>query len=148
MSDTSYDPPDGPDPADVADADAYEELTRNDSTTINSDQMAVGDALGIPEPTDLEDETGVEDHDRLTPPQEMSTLVVDKFPFGNPGMPIPDKPHGLSVYESWQATSVTSPWAPFRSELDWNVARWVKMCGPTSTAVTELLAIPGVGISH
>jgi hypothetical protein len=41
-----------------------------------------------------------------------------------------------------------SPWAPFDSELDWKVARWVKMRGQTSTAVTELLAIPGVRLYH
>ncbi|KAJ3784310.1 hypothetical protein GGU10DRAFT_376833 [Lentinula aff. detonsa] len=40
--------------------------------------------------------------------------------------------------------TVTNPWAPFESEIDWNIARWAKMCGPSSTALTELLAIDGV----
>jgi hypothetical protein len=134
------------DPSAVADADAYEQLISG-LTSISPDQMAVGEALRFPEPTDHEDQTEVEDHASLTPPQETS-LVVDKFPFGSPGMPIPDKPHGFSAYESWKAASIDSPWAPFCSELDWNVARWVKMRGPTSTATTELLAIPGVRLSH
>ncbi|KAI0070284.1 hypothetical protein K474DRAFT_1743338 [Panus rudis PR-1116 ss-1] len=35
-----------------------------------------------------------------------------------------------------------NPYAPFKSELDWHVARWAKLRGPGSTAVTELLSIP------
>lgn len=35
-------------------------------------------------------------------------------------------------------------YAPFPSWLDWKLARWSKLRGPTSTAVTELLDIDGV----
>jgi hypothetical protein len=147
LEDISDDPPDLPDPADVADADAYEELLRDNSTILH-DQMTVGDASGIQEPTERYDQSEVGDHADLTPPQGMSTLVVDQFPFGSAGMPIPDKPQGSSAYESWQAAFTDSPWAPFHSELEWNVARWVKTRGPSSTAATELLAIPVVRVSH
>ena len=37
-------------------------------------------------------------------------------------------------------------YAPFASELDWKFARWVKLQGPGSTSVTELMAIEGVCI--
>jgi len=37
-----------------------------------------------------------------------------------------------------------SPWAPFRSRKDWEVALWAKLRGPGSTAFSDLLAIPGV----
>ncbi|KAF8494898.1 hypothetical protein F5888DRAFT_1795019 [Russula emetica] len=74
----------------------------------------------------------------------MSTHVVNGFPLSHPGMPIPDKPHGPSAYQSWQATFMDSPWAPFQSERDWNMARWLKMRGQTSAAVMEMLALPGV----
>ncbi|KAJ3560355.1 hypothetical protein NP233_g10889 [Leucocoprinus birnbaumii] len=40
--------------------------------------------------------------------------------------------------------SNVNPYAPFQSHLDWLVARWAKLCGPGSTALSELLAIPGV----
>ncbi|KZT19695.1 hypothetical protein NEOLEDRAFT_1077336 [Neolentinus lepideus HHB14362 ss-1] len=36
------------------------------------------------------------------------------------------------------------PWAPFVSKLDWDVARWAKLHGPGSTALTELLQIEGL----
>ncbi|KAI0039298.1 hypothetical protein FA95DRAFT_1504352 [Auriscalpium vulgare] len=35
-------------------------------------------------------------------------------------------------------------WAPFRSKLEWEIARWAKMRGPTSTAFNELLQIDEV----
>ncbi|KAF5345632.1 hypothetical protein D9758_015168 [Tetrapyrgos nigripes] len=35
-------------------------------------------------------------------------------------------------------------WAPFQSEMDWRIAKWAKMRGPSSTAFDELLAIQGV----
>ena len=140
------------DPADVADADAYEELINTNSTPINPDQTSVSKlhkSRSLRNSTiNLEAGDHADgDHADLTPPQTPSTLVIDQFPFGNPGMPIPEKPQGSSVYDSWEATSMGSPWAPFQSELDWNVARWVKMCGRTSSAVTELLGIPGVSAS-
>ena len=34
--------------------------------------------------------------------------------------------------------------APFPSQLDWEVARWAKICGPGSNLFTELMAIDGV----
>ena len=34
--------------------------------------------------------------------------------------------------------------SPFLSELDWKVAQWAKLRGPSSAAITELLQIPTV----
>ena len=38
-------------------------------------------------------------------------------------------------------------YSPFKLELDWKVAQWVKMRGPGSMAISELLSIPGVHVS-
>jgi hypothetical protein len=35
-------------------------------------------------------------------------------------------------------------YAPFTSQLDWEVAKWAKMRGPSSTSFTELMALDGV----
>lgn len=40
--------------------------------------------------------------------------------------------------------SATNPYVPFLSKLDWEVARWVKLRGPGSMAVTKLMGIEGV----
>ncbi|KAG6834934.1 hypothetical protein H0H93_006263, partial [Arthromyces matolae] len=37
-----------------------------------------------------------------------------------------------------------NPYAPFDTKLDWEIARWAKLCGPSSTSFTELMAIEGV----
>jgi hypothetical protein len=76
-----------------------------------------------------------------------SAVVVDKFPTGSPGAPIPGIPRGSHAYQSHQVMPEDSVWAPFRSQRDWEVARWAKMRGPTSTAMTELLAIPEVWVA-
>lgn len=39
-------------------------------------------------------------------------------------------------------------WAPFKSKVDWEIARWAKMRGPGSTALTELLGVEGVSASY
>ncbi|KAF8993142.1 hypothetical protein BDQ17DRAFT_1331889 [Cyathus striatus] len=41
-------------------------------------------------------------------------------------------------------SSVSNPWAPFTLRLDWEVTKWAKCCGPSSTAFSELLAIDGL----
>ncbi len=69
----------------------------------------------------------------------------DLFPDSKAGASIAHNPH-LSAYNQLQANaqSQANPYHPFESSLDWQVARWAKLRGPTSTALTELLAIPGV----
>ncbi|KAG1895712.1 uncharacterized protein F5891DRAFT_1130506 [Suillus fuscotomentosus] len=34
-----------------------------------------------------------------------------------------------------------NPYAPFNSQVDWEVAQWAKLCGPTSTTFSNLLSI-------
>jgi hypothetical protein len=146
--DEGYNPPDLTD-ADLTDADAYEDLLRGDSTPADPpDQHAVEDLPGTPEAAEDADQTELGDQPD-TADQEMAPgLVVDveQFPFGNPGASIPGRFQGSSAYETMRETHTDNPWAPFSSQLDWEVARWAKMRSRTSTAVTELLAIPGVGV--
>jgi hypothetical protein len=120
------------DPADVTDANAFEALSQgnNHSTATVPDPVIVNETL---ERQYIQIEAEILD--------ESSTVVIDHFPFGGAGMPIPDRPHGS---EPDQATHVDSVWAPFLSQHDWEIARWAKMHGPTSSALTELLALPEV----
>jgi len=46
---------------------------------------------------------------------------------------------GLSAEENGP-----TEWAPFSTRRDWEVARWAKLRGPSSTALSELLEIDGV----
>ncbi|KXN84704.1 hypothetical protein AN958_12223 [Leucoagaricus sp. SymC.cos] len=53
-----------------------------------------------------------------------------------------DDCYASSVGGGSQTTS--NPWAPFTSRIDWEVAKWAKLRGPGSTAVSELLSIDGL----
>jgi hypothetical protein len=48
--------------------------------------------------------------------------------------------YGLRIGEESQENI----YAPFVSQLDWEVARWAKFHGPSSNSFTELMAIDGV----
>ncbi|KAN0134109.1 hypothetical protein V8E53_008046 [Lactarius tabidus] len=69
-------------------------------------------------------------------------LVVDQSPYSTPGMLIPDQPQGTSVYQGTQHTLGANTWSLFCSQTDWEFAHWAKLSGPSSSALTELLAIP------
>jgi hypothetical protein len=71
--------------------------------------------------------------------------VVEQFPSAKAGAPIATV-RAVPKYETYQTDlrSLDNPWAPFSSQLDWEVARWAKLRGPSSTAFTELLKIDGV----
>jgi hypothetical protein len=125
-----------PDSDDLADADALyasmHDQLRDDETPIpQHNQTEVSEDGDQADTVDSESMSTVE------------AVEVEHFPFGRPGAPIPGRAQSPSGYDS-QATSMGSLWAPFRSQLDWDVARWAKLRGPSSMAVSELLAIPGV----
>src|SRR5258707_3092573 len=134
------------DPADVMDTGFYEELLHDSSTLSFPDHPSTSEAPTNPNLTERPDQTEVGEVAKLVPPQEMSSPVVDKVPFGSPGAPIPDKPQGPSAYEAWQAMFEDSAWAPFCSGLEWDIAQWAKMRGRTPSALSGLLEIPGVRI--
>ena len=73
-------------------------------------------------------------------------LSVMPFSLGHAGALVPGAHQGSSLYQRTERSLGSSIWAPFQSQCDWEVARWAKMRGPTSSAVTDLLAIPGVRV--
>ena len=80
------------------------------------------------------------------------TFVV-RFPSHRAGAAMPsvgesDVHTGLGANKTYHAqlqpTDADNPYHPFANRLDWQVARWAKMCGPGSTAFSELLSIEEV----
>ncbi len=133
--------------ADAIDANLLEQLANNNLTTTNPEQVhhvevqslapPVGPQLQPSSPTS----PGQFDANSSDAPPQ---LVIDHFPHGRPGAPIPGARQGSSPYHSSQEAFGPSIWAPFCSRCDWEIAYWAKTCGPTSSAVGELLAIPEV----
>ncbi|KAF9522196.1 hypothetical protein CPB83DRAFT_872063 [Crepidotus variabilis] len=67
---------------------------------------------------------------------------LSRFPLSRVGSVVSKRLGSDARYLNTLAS--TNPFAPFRSEMDWKVARWAKLRGPGSTAFSELLAIDGV----
>ena len=62
-------------------------------------------------------------------------------------LPVPLKHVGYMGYRHVLGAEDDTPneWAPFSSRMEWELARWAKLRGPSSTAMSELLKIDGVG---
>ena len=73
--------------------------------------------------------------------------VVEKYPDNHAGAPISNK-KSVSKNESYAKAinNKHNSWAPFSSQIDWEVARWAKLRGPGSTALSDLLKIDGVSV--
>lgn len=74
----------------------------------------------------------------------VTTTIIDRFPNGSAGAPISGARGGSSMEDTGSEGLQGSTWAPFSSQCDWEIARWAKMRGPSSSAFSELLAIPEV----
>ena len=127
------------DNAAIEDADIFEVLgSPNRSATAipehaASDEVPVSLPLPETEDQDIQPEVANSESNPL--------VVIDPFPHGKPGMPISQ---GSYMDDADCPASNGSIWAPFYSQRDWEVAKWAKMRGPTSSAMTDLLAIPKV----
>ncbi|KAF7796673.1 hypothetical protein EIP86_007856 [Pleurotus ostreatoroseus] len=76
-------------------------------------------------------------------------VYTANFPSETAGQPINEPNTATAGFNDYldQVPHVGGPdniFSPFESELDWKIARWAKLRGPGSTAVSELLEIPGV----
>ena len=127
--------------ADLADADALEDILHGTSNASAHDQPMANEARlqFTPEP----DQTDVGVQPDMIDSELAATVNMEPFPFGRPGAPIPSRAQQPSEPNT-QATILGSPWGPFQSQLEWDVAHWVKLRGGSQSAVLELLAIPGV----
>jgi hypothetical protein len=144
--DNNVDGDDTPDTADMTDAEVFEILTQTDRTflesglpVLNAEQTPLESAESDSPPENASNP----DEARVPDAHPQAPVVVDDFPFGSPGAPI-NGMQGSSAYQSRQETLGGSVWAPFQSEYDWRVAHWAKVNGISSSAITDLLAIPDV----
>ncbi|PIL26404.1 hypothetical protein GSI_12165 [Ganoderma sinense ZZ0214-1] len=71
--------------------------------------------------------------------QLRTKTYIDRFPGVHAGAPVHQR-RELSAYDKVDADE-DNVYFPFQSRIDWEVGRWAKLRGPTSTAVTELLKI-------
>lgn len=76
-----------------------------------------------------------------------TTPVVERFPTGNPGVPVSEQ---TSDYQKRDKQFLTvdpnNPYFPFAWRVDWETARWSKIQGPGSNALNDLFKIASVSI--
>ena len=134
---------------DATDADLLQELSNDDPTFTNMEQVGRAEAQASTpavtmEPAPAPPRFPIQpDAESL---QAAPEPFVERFSLGDPGAPHLGMQQGTSIYESRQAAFGASTWAPFHSQWDWEIARWAKMRGPSSSAMEELLAIPSVRV--
>jgi hypothetical protein len=86
-----------------------------------------------------------ESHNRLV--QKPVIRLFNDRADRNAGAPLPNQTK--TSYETYHhalanSNAVPNVWAPFTSKIDWEIAKWAKLRGPGSTALSELLRIEGV----
>jgi hypothetical protein len=134
-----------PDTANIMDANAFEELAQNidflSELAPISDQPTINDLPGAPTLNHAEAQPNQHEVDNMgTAP----IVVIDHFPSGQVGAPIPGMAHRSLIYESYQDTYVDTEWVPFTSQCNWLFAHWAKMHSLTSSSLDDLLGIPEV----
>ncbi|KAM6493545.1 hypothetical protein JOM56_011679 [Amanita muscaria] len=72
-------------------------------------------------------------------PQPEPPLEIESFPSDFTGMPISQAAANVD-----DCDRSTDEFGPFKSLIDWEVAKWAKLRGPSSSALNELLAIDGL----
>ena len=135
----------GPELIDAMDTDAFEALTQGTIYSVATiPNHSAGDGTtGVSEGPTMQ-ETGQTLPFDVLDAETSPTVVIDHFPLGSAGTPIPGILQGPLAYAPNQATAAESAWAPFNSECDWKFACWAKTHRPMSSAVTDLLAIEEV----
>ena len=144
--DQTNDTADGDDASDIAnstDADVFEIITQTQTNVFPDSDLTVPDPEQIPSAELESPPENPPNSFEPGSPDPQPQVVVEHFPHGNPGAPISGMP-GCSIHESSQGGFGGSVWAPFQSECDWHFAHWAKVNKLSSSALTNLLAIPNV----
>lgn len=102
-----------------------------DNMSVSSDDMDSDPPSSLP-PDDLRERTWV-------------TPQVVKFPNSRAGEPVRSVDSTNNTYATrLREGSNTNLYSPFASKIDWEVAKWAKLRGPSSTSLADLLKIEGV----
>lgn len=129
--------------ADPSDPDVFQVALQDEGLTTVTDTGEIA----VNEPFEILDNQGEQSFEFQSHFSDTSTVVMERFPFGDPGAPIPGA-QGRSSDNPFQAGQGDLIWAPFQSRRDWVVAHWAKVHSTTSSAVDDFLALPEVCVAH
>jgi hypothetical protein len=90
-------------------------------------------------------DTGLEDEEFVHLPTEPRAEPVKvSFPGQRAGEVLAEGIPTMNEYENNLGGPAQNPYSPFNSEIDWEVAKWARLRGPSATSFTEFLQINGV----
>ena len=112
----------------------------------NFDDMEVDHDTPDPEGPDESSDSSDPSHSQASRLRAQERLraktYIDRFPGEFAGAPTSKTPE-RTAYDEVESEK-DNKYFPFQSRMDWEIAHWAKMRGPTSTALTELLQIEKV----
>jgi hypothetical protein len=92
------------------------------------------------------------EHGRFLSTEEVANLQSKAW--GNVHVEAYPRPHVAAVHshgipttkelENMLGGPSANPFAPFNNQTDWELAKWAKLRGPSSTSFTELMGVTGV----
>ncbi|KAG1891598.1 uncharacterized protein F5891DRAFT_1131557 [Suillus fuscotomentosus] len=98
------------------------------------------DDQGAEEVYDIEARQQIEEH-----VVGQDNIVVVPYPDARAGKPITGRPtRCANATYGLDSGSTVNIYAPFSSQMDWDIAKWAKLHGSSSTAFTDLLEIEGL----
>ena len=82
------------------------------------------------------------------PEEPQMELVKVLYPGRRAGEVLSEGIPTMTEYENNLGGPTPNPYSPFNSKVDWELAKWARLCGPSATSFTELLQIDGVCPIH
>lgn len=107
----------------------------------NADAHMASPVVG---PAQLPEDPAVQPREELVEERFLARPHITRFPGAQAGAPIRTETPAYTQYAHDIPDSEDNPWSLFASQVDWEIAKWAKLRGSTSTAVTDLLSIEGV----
>ena len=120
-----------------------------EQTTLSVDMPSeqVSDTRGAPQSETQTSQPLVHSEAQPGTPFPKEDYIVEAFPGDTAGMPLEFTTAHQSRFEDYRRrlnSDADAVYAPFTSRTDWEIARWAKIRGPSSSAFDELLQIDGV----
>ncbi|KAG1880796.1 hypothetical protein F4604DRAFT_1879802 [Suillus subluteus] len=147
------DPPDegdigAPDPNNLFEGNFFGTYTEDELTWPGSDDE--GD-VGRAHMDEDDSDHDIGDHDEWEPPvvpapPSLSAPIIVRYPDIQAGQPVKTikQPSNATYHAQLNGMSADNIYTPFASKLDWDMARWAKLRGSSSTAFDELVSIEGL----
>jgi len=105
-------------------------------------------SIELDDPMDNNDSNGANRESRQHAERqifEQDRVTIVPYPDSQAGKPITRaEVQDANTTYGFSIGNAENPYSPFSSRMDWEIAQWAKLRGPSSTAFSDLLSIRGV----